>query len=429
MTKRFLVAALTTLVLGVAFFGNPGQSSASFHLMRIDAAMGGLNGDANVQYVELRSANAFQNQLGANSAVLCFWDATGALYARFKFSGNPTNTADGASYLVGTASFDAAWAAGSPDFTFGPTNTTAIAGGADVDHPLRSPGGKIAFGSDTQNTPALMCQAGFFLVDSVVYGSDGLPDPTVDFPPKFASDLPTSSTTGLHLVGPVCFPGSVHPCGSAFNNSIDYSIADLNSGANQPRNSLNNQGPLSSDVDGDGVLNSADNCPAVPNVGQANSDADSFGDACDTCPNWTNPSQALPLVGVQPTAGDADCDGFPDPVAVPGRATETYIGTDPVVMCAATGAANDEGGLDANPMDFNDNQIFNGQDSGQFGGIGGGFGKNVADGPFYGRPGARYNLNGDTGGTGGLGIINGADTGKYGGPFGYFNKVCVPVGP
>ena len=175
-------------------------------------------------------------------------------------------------------------------------------------------------------------------------------------------------------------------------------------------------------ADGDGRGDVCDNCPTVSNSGQANSDADSFGNACDTCPNWTNPSQALPLVGVQPTAGDADCDGFPDPVAVAGRATETYLGTDPVVMCAATGAQNDEGGLDANPMDFNDNQIFNGQDTGQFGGIGGGFNQPVASGPFYGRPGERYDFNGN-------GLINGQDTGKYGGPLGYFNKVCVPSGP
>ena len=173
------------------------------------------------------------------------------------------------------------------------------------------------------------------------------------------------------------------------------------------------------DMDHDGTYDACD------------SDMDGDGDAngADNCPMWSNASQAYPLVGIHPTTGDAECDGFPDSVAVAGRATETYLGTDPIVMCAATGAANDEGGLDANPMDFNDNQIFNGQDSGQFGGIGGGFGKNVADGPFYGRPGARYNLNGDTGGTGGLGIINGADTGKYGGASGYINETCVTAGP
>ena len=116
-------------------------------------------------------------------------------------------------------------------------------------------------------------------------------------------------------------------------------------------------------------------------------------------------------------------------MAVAGRATETYIGTNPLIMCAETAGINNDPLPDTNPMDFNDDRIFNGADTGTFGGPGGGFNQSVANGPFNGRPGARYNFNGDTGGIGGLGIINGQDTGKYGGASGYFNKVCVPAGP
>jgi hypothetical protein len=472
MTKRFFVAILSVFVLGLALLGNPGQSNASFHLMRINSAMAGLNGDSTVQFVEIRTAAAFQNALFTSSTVLCFYDATGAPYARFKFSSNPANNADGASYLVGTSSFDAAWAAGSPDFTFGAGNTTAIAGGADVDHPIRSPGGKISFGSDTQTTPALMCGS-FFLVDSVVYGSDGLPDPTVDFGTKFATDLPTGSTTGLHLQGPVCIEGSAHLCppsnppvnGTPRNNSVNYAIDDLNSGANQPRNSLNLQGPLSSDVDADGVLNAADlcpatapaaivdsngcsdaqvdpdadaicspgapsagpsgctgsdNCPNAANNDQADGDSDGAGNVCDNCPVWGNPSQAYPTWGQQPTTGDADCDGFPDPTSVPGKTTETNIGTNPTMNCAATTTADDEATPDANPMDFNDNRAFNGQDTGKFGGPFGAGNHLVSAGPFGPPgnmlPGVRFDFNGD-------GVINNGDIGKY--AF-YYNKVCTP---
>lgn len=38
------------------------------------------------------------------------------------------------------------------------------------------------------------------------------------------------------------------------------------------------------DVDGDGVLNGTDNCPAISNADQDDEDADTLGDACDPCP-------------------------------------------------------------------------------------------------------------------------------------------------
>ncbi len=63
------------------------------------------------------------------------------------------------------------------------------------------------------------------------------------------------------------------------------------------------------DIDGDGVLNGADNCPTTYNPNQANNDGDSQGDVCDLdddndgipdtsdiCPTVSNPDQA-------------DCDG------------------------------------------------------------------------------------------------------------------------
>ena len=38
------------------------------------------------------------------------------------------------------------------------------------------------------------------------------------------------------------------------------------------------------DTDGDGVPDSVDNCPAIPNPTQSDSDVDGFGDICDICP-------------------------------------------------------------------------------------------------------------------------------------------------
>jgi len=59
-------------------------------------------------------------------------------------------------------------------------------------------------------------------------------------------------------------------------------------------------GPL--DVDDDGVLDSADNCPGLANPAQRDHDGDDVGDVCDPCPQRP----------VAETGGDSDGDGVGD---------------------------------------------------------------------------------------------------------------------
>lgn len=58
--------------------------------------------------------------------------------------------------------------------------------------------------------------------------------------------------------------------------------------------------PANSDRDGDGIPDSADNCPTVANADQHDEDADGVGDACDPCPQVANATT------------DSDGDGLPD---------------------------------------------------------------------------------------------------------------------
>ena len=57
----------------------------------------------------------------------------------------------------------------------------------------------------------------------------------------------------------------------------------------------------SDDSDGDGVLESIDNCPAIANEFQEDFDSDGVGDSCDNCPTISNPLQE-----------DFDGDGLSD---------------------------------------------------------------------------------------------------------------------
>ena len=59
------------------------------------------------------------------------------------------------------------------------------------------------------------------------------------------------------------------------------------------------------DQDGDGILDTLDNCPTIPNTDQANSDSDYHGDACDNCRYVTNDDQAVTI----DAPGDVNMNG------------------------------------------------------------------------------------------------------------------------
>ncbi len=65
--------------------------------------------------------------------------------------------------------------------------------------------------------------------------------------------------------------------------------------------------PDESDSDGDGVLDTIDNCPTVANADQADSDGDSIGDACDTDSDPDSDGDGVPdTIDNCPTVANAD---------------------------------------------------------------------------------------------------------------------------
>jgi hypothetical protein len=138
-------------------------------------------------------------------------------------------------------------------------------------------------------------------------------------------------------------------------------------------------------------------------------DGDGIQDGIDYCPFWPNVSQALPAWTVP--AGDSDCDGFPDSVAIAppdALAAEADMGTDPAGHCAADNVRNNEPPADKWPVDFDDNQLVNGSDLLTFAPV---FGKIQGNAGYD----ARFDLNNDN-------KINGSDLLQFA-PF--FGKKCA----
>ncbi|MGI9427739.1 MAG: thrombospondin type 3 repeat-containing protein, partial [Bythopirellula sp.] len=101
------------------------------------------------------------------------------------------------------------------------------------------------------------------------------------------------------------------------------------------------------DSDGDGVGDSLDNCPAIPNPNQLDGDQDDIGDACDVCPD-TAPGADVDAEGCAAAQLDADGDGVPNDVDI---CPDTPPGADVDSEGCSEGQRDDDGDGVPNSVD------------------------------------------------------------------------------
>ena len=123
------------------------------------------------------------------------------------------------------------------------------------------------------------------------YSTTGAGGPWIDI----AVDLPPGNPN----------PGSIHTFNWTIpdnpSSQIRVRVRQDNSGADYEDISNANLTIGQPDTDGDGVVDTEDNCPAVFNPSQEDIDGDGIGDSCDNCLSVSNLSQA-----------DTDSDGVGD---------------------------------------------------------------------------------------------------------------------
>ena len=161
--------------------------------------------------------------------------------------------------------------------------------------------------------------------------ADGIPTPGADFANVFLK-VPLA---GNQVLGGVDFLTNTGQFGG-LSATFDTSTTLPGDGGTTDGGGGGGGGgqPTPGDQDGDGIADTGDNCPTVPNVNQLDSDGNGLGDACDpgvlsftdvspVAPGGdsSNPRNAIPSVALNTFGsafGDLDNDGYPDLALVQG---------------------------------------------------------------------------------------------------------------
>jgi len=202
MPNRHALAPLA----GLAVLLSAAPALASFHLMKVEQAMGGVNGDTTQQVVQLRMRAAGQNLLGSAQARLIAHDAAGLNpVTLIVFPSNLAHAAQGDRILVVSSAFAAAHP-GIADFTM-----TAVIPSAYL------ASGRLTFEDSVGTIYWSLAWGGGSYTGSNTGSTTN--DPDGDFGPPFAGPLPSGTAQTLRFSA-----SDATGAAASTNNAADYAV-------------------------------------------------------------------------------------------------------------------------------------------------------------------------------------------------------------
>jgi hypothetical protein len=201
MRIRLAVLALSAALAGAAQAG----PSVTFHLMQIEQAIGGVNGDTGAQAVQLRMR--FGNQSVLSEARLVAWDAQGLNpVVLIDFATDVPNGAIGARVLVATAGFAAHTSPeAKPDYVMDPIPESYLAAG------------RLTFENDAGNDIVWSLAWGGAAYTGPHNGSI-FNDDNGNYGPAWDGPLPSTGIQALQFQGAASAQSK--------SNSTDYKLTD-----------------------------------------------------------------------------------------------------------------------------------------------------------------------------------------------------------